>query len=148
LFAGFTPNKQSQRRAAFSELAATPATLVFYETGPRLAESLADMAQVFGARPAAIARELTKLHEETRRGSLDQLAAHYAEAGPPKGEIVIVVGPPAAAPEVTDAQRDQVLRAALAHGGVKQAAAEAASELGVPRKRAYARALALKGEGA
>ncbi|MGH6949578.1 MAG: 16S rRNA (cytidine(1402)-2'-O)-methyltransferase, partial [Vitreimonas sp.] len=94
LFAGFLPPKQTARRAALAALADVEATLIFYETGPRLADALADMAEAFGARPASVARELTKLFEETRRAPLGDLAAHYAEAGAPKGEIVVVVAPP------------------------------------------------------
>jgi len=94
LFAGFLPPKASARRTALEELKPVRATLLFFETGPRLAGSLADMAMVLGPRPAAVARELTKLHEEVRRDRLDLLAHHYAEAGPPRGEIVVAVGPP------------------------------------------------------
>lgn len=143
LFAGFLPPKPHARREALEALVPIDATLVFYESGPRLAESLADMAEALGDRPAAVARELTKLFEETRRDTLSTLAAHYAAAGAPKGEIVVVVGPPAHA-EITDEALDAFLRAALARGGVKDAAAEAARDLGVSRKRAYARALELK----
>jgi 16S rRNA (cytidine1402-2'-O)-methyltransferase len=143
LFAGFMPAKQGARRTALAGLADADASLIFFETGPRLAESLADMAHALGARPAAIARELTKLFEEVRRGPLDQLAAHYAEAGAPKGEIVIVVGGAPARADVSDEALDVFLLRVLSRG-VKEAAAEAAHELGVPRKRAYARALALK----
>jgi 16S rRNA (cytidine1402-2'-O)-methyltransferase len=144
LFAGFAPAKDAARRAAFEALAEIDATLIFFETGPRLAESLAAMAPVFGSRSAAVMRELTKLYEEARRGALDELAAHYAQAGAPKGEIVVVIGPPLAAPEVDDAALDAFLHAALADGSVKEAAAQAHAALAVPRKRAYARALALK----
>jgi 16S rRNA (cytidine1402-2'-O)-methyltransferase len=143
LFAGFLPAKQVARRAALTELADVDASLVFFETGPRLAESLGDMADALGPRPAAVARELTKMFEETRRGRLDLLAAHYAEAGPPKGEIVVVVGPPAPKGEVSDEALDAFLLGVLEHG-VKEAAGAAARELGVPRRRAYTRALALK----
>lgn len=143
LFAGFLPAKQGARRSVLEELADAHATLIFYETGPRLAESLADMAEVLGARSAAVARELTKLFEETRRGALDELAAHYAEAGPPKGEIVVIVGPPLPRGEVSDEELDAFLAGALLRG-VKEAASEASAALGVPRKRAYARALQLK----
>jgi 16S rRNA (cytidine1402-2'-O)-methyltransferase len=143
LFAGFLPAKQMARRAALEDLAATEATLVFYETGPRLADSLADMADVLGVRSAAVARELTKMFEETRRGDLAGLAAHYAEAGAPKGEIVLVIGPPPARAAASDAELDAYLMGVIEHG-VKEAAARAADALGVPRKRAYARALALK----
>ncbi len=143
LFAGFLPAKQSARRTALAELAHVQATLIFYETGPRLADSLADMAHLFGDRPAAVARELTKLFEETRRGGLTLLAAHYAEAGAPKGEIVVVVAPPPPQEEASDEQLDAFLENELAHG-VKEAAARAAAALGVSRKRAYVRALRLK----
>jgi 16S rRNA (cytidine1402-2'-O)-methyltransferase len=144
LFAGFAPAKEAARRAVFEELAELDATLMFFETGPRLAESLAEMASVFGARPAAVMRELTKLHEEARRGALDVLARHYANAGAPKGEIVVVIGPPLADAEVDDEALDAFLRTALLRGSVKEAAAAAHAALAVPRKRAYARALALK----
>jgi 16S rRNA (cytidine1402-2'-O)-methyltransferase len=122
-----------------------PATLVFFEGPSRLAESLADMAAVLGDRPAAVARELTKLHEEVRRGPLAALAAHYAAAGPPRGEIVVVVGPPLAAP-VDDADVDAQLRAALATMRVKDAATAVAAATGRPKREIYARALALAGE--
>lgn len=143
LFAGFLPPKQGARRTALLEVADPDATLIFYETGPRLADSLADMADVLGARQAAVARELTKMFEETRRGTLAELAAHYAEAAQPKGEIVVLVGPPEAKGEVSDEALDAFLLRALPRG-VKDAASEAARDLGVPRKRAYARALELK----
>jgi 16S rRNA (cytidine1402-2'-O)-methyltransferase len=143
LFAGFLPAKQAARRSALAELADTKATLIFYESGPRLAESLADMADVLGARSATVARELTKLFEETRHATLGELAAHYGGAGAPKGEIVVVVGPPPPKEEVSDETLDAFLAGVLAQG-VKEAASEAARELGVPRKRAYARALELK----
>ena len=124
-------------------LAPIEATLVFYESGPRLAESLADMQAALGDRPAAVARELTKLFEETRRDTLQALAAQYAQAGAPKGEIVVIVAPPPHA-EVSNDVLDAFLSDALTRGGVKDAAQAAADELGVARKRAYARALELK----
>ncbi|MEZ5994263.1 MAG: 16S rRNA (cytidine(1402)-2'-O)-methyltransferase [Hyphomonadaceae bacterium] len=142
-FAGFLPPKRTARRAALAALAGAEATLIFYETGPRLAESLADMAEALGPRPAVVARELTKLFEEARRAPLDQLAAHYAQAGAPKGEIVVLVGPPPLEENTSDETLDAFLATALVRG-VKEAAAEAARELGVSRRRAYARALALK----
>ncbi len=92
MFAGFLPVKAGQRRRALQDLAAVPATLLFYEAAPRLAECLSDMAAVFGDRPAAVVREITKKFEEARRGTLTGLAAYYTENGPPRGEIVIVVG--------------------------------------------------------
>ena len=143
LFAGFPPSRSAARAEFFSELADIRATLAFYETGPRLAESLAAMAEAFGPRQAAIARELTKLYEEFRRAPLGELAAHYAEAGPPRGEIVVLVGPPGAS-ETSDAALDAFLSEALSDQSVKHAAAAAAEVLGVARKRAYTRALALK----
>lgn len=142
LFAGFLPPKQGARRAALEGLAEVDASLIFFESGPRLAESLADMAAILGARAGAIARELTKLFEETRRGSLAELAAHYQAQGAPKGEIVVVVGPPPVA-EVDDETLDAFLRGVL-QSGVKEASQRAHEALGVPRKRAYARALQLK----
>ncbi len=143
LFAGFLPAKHAGRLATLEELKGVDATLVLFETGPRLAESLADMAEVLGARPAAVARELTKMFEETRRGELAGLASHYAEAGAPKGEIVVIIGPPPQGEAVDDAALDAFLADQLRHG-VKEAASRAAEALGVSRKRAYARALALK----
>ena len=143
LFAGFLPPKQHARRGVLEEFAVIDATLVFYESGPRLAESLADMAAMLGDRAAAVARELTKMFEETRRDTLSTLAAHYAEAGAPKGEIVVIVSPPLAG-DVSDDVLDAFLLQALSRSGVKDAATAAADALGVPRKRAYARALELK----
>jgi 16S rRNA (cytidine1402-2'-O)-methyltransferase len=143
LFAGFLSSKQGARRSELTELTDVDATLIFYESGPRLADSLADMAEVLGARSAAVARELTKMFEETRRDTLDALAAHYADAGAPKGEIVVLVGPPLPKGDVSDEALDAFLLKALPRG-VKDAASEAARDLGVPRKRAYARALELK----
>ncbi len=144
LFAGFLPAKQAARRAALGALAGVDASLVLFETGPRLAESLADMAETLGDRPAAVCRELTKLFEEARRAPLAALAAHYAAAGPPKGEIVVVIAPPLAV-EVSEETLDAFLRGALGEG-IKQAAQAASKALGVPRKRAYARALELKAQ--
>lgn len=143
LFAGFLPPKQGARRTALAELADIDATLIFYESGPRLADALTDMSDVLGPRPAAVARELTKMFEETRRDTLEALASHYAEAGAPKGEIVILIGPPPPKADVSDEALDAFLVAALPRG-VKDAASEAARDLGVPRKRAYTRALELK----
>lgn len=143
LFAGFLPSKAGARRSALEDLAEIDATLIFYESGPRLAESLADMAAILGDRAGVVARELTKLFEETRRGGLGALSAHYAEHGAPRGEIVIVVAPPGPKPEVSDDALDAFLLRALSRG-VKEAASEAARDLGVSRKRAYARALALR----
>jgi 16S rRNA (cytidine1402-2'-O)-methyltransferase len=148
LFLGFPPPRQAARRAAFARLreaerAGLTATLLFYEAPHRLAETLADMADVFGARPAAVARELTKRFEEVRRATLAELAAHYA-AEAARGEITVVVGP--APDEATDlGDIDARLRAALAEGSLKQAVALVTAATGLPRKQVYARALALKG---
>jgi len=148
MFAGFLPPKSTARRAALAALIAVPATLIWFETGPRLAASLGDAAAILGDRPAVVARELTKLHEEVRRASLAALAAHYAAAGPPKGEIVIVAGPPLPAPATGEAEIDARLRAALSSLGVRDAADRVAAATGLPRRQLYARALALKDEEA
>jgi 16S rRNA (cytidine1402-2'-O)-methyltransferase len=142
-FAGFLPAKAGARAKALAALARIDATLIFYETAPRLAGALAAMAEALGPRQAAVARELTKLHEEFREGPLDKLTQHY-EASPTKGEIVVVVFPPEAAPAAGEADIDGFLAAALKTMSVKEASAAAADALSVPRKEAYARALALK----
>lgn len=143
-FLGFPPPKSTARRRWFGEAAGFPGTLIFFESPQRLADSLADALAVFGDRPAAVARELTKLFEETRRGSLAALAAAYAASGPPRGEVVVVVGPPAEDEAPTADRLDAAVAEALARGlSVKDAAAEVAIRLGVGRKEAYARALAL-----
>lgn len=143
-FAGFLPAKTAARRKALLELKAVPGTLVFFETAPRLAHALADMADVLGARPAAVARELTKMFEEVRRDSLALLARHYAEAGPPKGEIAVVVAPPEARPVADATDVDVLLSDALAHLPLSAAAAEVARATGLPRRELYRRALELK----
>jgi 16S rRNA (cytidine1402-2'-O)-methyltransferase len=142
LFAGFPPPKSGGRRALFEELAHVRATLIFFEGGSRLADSLGDMAAVFGARDAAVARELTKLHETVVRGPLDILAADHRFVAP-KGEIVVLVGPGdevQATPETADA----ALTEALVRVGPAEAATEVAKALGLPRRGLYARALALR----
>jgi 16S rRNA (cytidine1402-2'-O)-methyltransferase len=146
LFAGFPPPRPAARRALFQELAPIRATLVFYESGPRLAASLADMSEVFGAREAAVARELTKLHETVHetvvRGDLADLARDpRLEA--PKGEIVVVVGPGAERAASAD-EADAALAEAVARLGPARAASEVAKALGLSRRELYARALALK----
>lgn len=145
VFAGFLPSKSKARRDVAAEFSAVRATLVFYESGPRLAASLADLAEVLGPREAAIAREITKLHEECVTGTLDALAGRYAEAAP-KGEIVIVIGPPlaAASSDLDDDALDRLLAQLLADLPVAKAAREVARSHGVDRKRAYDRAVALK----
>jgi 16S rRNA (cytidine1402-2'-O)-methyltransferase len=144
-FAGFLPPRTAARRTELAGLGGVAATLIFFESAGRLAATLADMAAVLGARDAAVARELTKLYEEVRRGTLAELAEHYAAAGPPKGEIVIVVGPPAAVAEASDDAIDDALRGALATSSLRDAVAAVAASLGAPRRRVYARALALVG---
>lgn len=142
LFAGFPPVKDSARETFFKRFAKVEASLVFYETAPRLAASLSAMAKVFGDRRAVIARELTKIHEEFREGTLSELAAVFGEA--PKGEIVVVVFPPAEdAPGA--AEIDTFLKSALLEMSVRDAAEAAAQSLGASKREAYARALALKG---
>lgn len=145
LFAGFLPPRQAARRRALARWATVEATLLFYESTQRLAESLADMAEVLGNRTAAVARELTKLHEGVRRGRLADLAAHYRLAGPPRGEAVVVVGPPERR-EPDQAEVDERLRTALAELGVREAAAKLAAETGLSRGELYRRALALRDE--
>jgi len=145
LFAGFLPPKAGARRSRLGELKTVPATLVFFEAPSRLAESLADMAAVLGRREAAVARELTKLHEEVRRGNLAELARWAVEASP-KGEMVVVVGPPAAE-DVSDATIAARLEALLAGMSLRDAAKSVAEELGVPKSRAYDLGLALRGKG-
>jgi len=139
-FLGFLPAKAKARADAIREVAGVRATLVLYESGARLGDTLAALAEQLGDREAAIAREISKLHEECVRGSLEELARNYAAAAP-KGEIVIVVEPPPDAAAATDEQLDAALDAALRHLSPSRAAAEVAEALKVPRKRAYARAL-------
>lgn len=145
LFAGFLPAKAKARGDTIAELGSVRATLVFYESGPRLSESLAALHEGLGAREAAVAREMTKLHEECVTGTLAELAARYGDA-PPKGEIVIVVGPPPEPEPASDEELDRLLRDALGRASPSRAAAEVAELLGIPRKRAYARALELASE--
>jgi 16S rRNA (cytidine1402-2'-O)-methyltransferase len=142
LFAGFLPSKAKARGAVLAELAAVRATLVFYETAPRLLDALAALGEVLPGREVAVARELTKKFEECRSGSPEELSAHYT-AHPPKGEIVLLVGPPGAV-QASEADAEALLRAALASLKPSQAAAEVARATGLDRKALYARALALK----
>src|SRR6202022_1431864 len=144
LFGGFLPPRQAARRRVLDSWSRLAATLVFFESAARLAGCLADMADVLGNRPAAMARELTKVHEEMRRGRLVDLAAHYRDAGPPRGEVVIVVGAPEpSTPD--DAEVGERLRAALAALGGGAAAALVAAETGLPRRELYRRGGALRG---
>jgi 16S rRNA (cytidine1402-2'-O)-methyltransferase len=145
-FVGFLPPKQAARRARVAELARIPGTLVLFETGPRIAETLADLAAGLGAqREAALCRELTKLHEEVRRGDLATLA-QSAVAGEARGEMVLVVGPSSAPEQLTAEDADVLLRAALRRGSVKDAVADVAEATALPRRELYRRALALAKE--
>jgi 16S rRNA (cytidine1402-2'-O)-methyltransferase len=145
LFIGFLPAKAKARAEAIDEVADVRATLVLYESGPRLAESLIALAQGLGDREAAVVREITKLHEECVTGSLAELADRYTGGGP-KGEIVVVIGPPAEVAPPSESELDAALGHALELLSPSRAAAEVAERLGVPRKRAYARALELAGK--
>jgi 16S rRNA (cytidine1402-2'-O)-methyltransferase len=140
-FAGFAPPKSAARQTWLRALQRVPGTLVTYETGPRLAAALADMAMVLGdERPAAVVREITKMFEESRRGTLRQLADSYAAEDAPKGEIVVVIG--AGAEKQAGAEEiDEMLRTALAKMSVRDAAAHVAEATGEPKKAIYERAL-------
>ena len=146
LFEGFLPQKSAARRERLNAIAGTPATLVFYEGPSRLAEALVDMALELGPRPAVVARELTKLHEEVRRGDLGALAEFYRSAEAPRGEIVVVVGPPIPVekPKTEDLERE--LRESLKALSVKDAAAAIAARHNLPRREIYALALGLAGQ--
>jgi 16S rRNA (cytidine1402-2'-O)-methyltransferase len=141
LFEGFLPPKSVARRARIAELARIPATLVLFESGPRLEAALADLAEILGARDAAICRELTKLHEEIRRGDLLTLAADAA-GREKRGEFVLVIGPPRA-DELAVEDLDGLLLRALERGTVKDAVAQVADATGRPKREIYQRALAL-----
>lgn len=143
MFAGFLPAKAAARAEAIAELAPIRATLVLYESGPRLAASLSALAQGLGPRPAAVAREISKHFEETLSGTLPELAAQIA-ARPRKGEIVIIISPPLPPEPVSVATLDEALDAALAKSSLKSAVAEVTAALGLPRAQVYARALELK----
>ena len=145
-FEGFLPTKQAGRQKRIAELITIPATLVLFESGPRLATALADLATGLGPRAAAICRELTKLHEEIRRGDLATLAQDYATGAETRGEIVIVVAPPAE-DEGTADDLDEMLRHALARVSVKDAVGEVALATGRPRREVYQRALEIEKDG-
>ncbi|TCP34138.1 16S rRNA (cytidine1402-2'-O)-methyltransferase [Sphingomonas sp. BK235] len=145
LFLGFLPPKEQARAEAIREVAAVRATLVLYESGPRLAACLAALAAELGAREAAVCREITKKFEEAVTGDLAALAARYAEA-PPRGEIVVVVAPPAPPAPASLDEAEAALRDALTRLPASKAAGEVAKALGLDRRALYARALALKGE--
>lgn len=151
MFAGFLPSKSAARRTVLAEVRAVPATLVFYETGPRLAESLADMQAVLGDRPAAVARELTKRFEEVQRGSLSTLIEHYQASEEPRGEIAVVIGAPVEgqAEDWPEKDVDKLLLEMMDGQGmsVKDAAAFVAAKSGLKKRDVYQRALLLKQKG-
>ena len=144
LFAGFLPPKDKARRDTLEALSGIEATLIFYETAPRLERALRAVAELWPTREVAVARELTKLYEECRRGSAAELADHYA-AHPPKGEIVLMIGPPVAA-DPGELDSDALLRAALAEMSPAKAAGTVARATGLDRQALYARAVELRGE--
>ena len=143
LFAGFLPPREGARMAVLEELASVRSTLVFFETAPRLTKSLAAIAAALPGREVAVARELTKLHEECRTGSAADLIAHY-EAHPPKGEIVLLVGPPVEGQAGGEQDVDALLLAALETDKASQAAAQVAKVTGLDRRELYARAMELR----
>jgi 16S rRNA (cytidine1402-2'-O)-methyltransferase len=143
LFAGFLPSRSGERQTVLEELKSIRATLIFFESGPRLADCLKDMTAVLGPRSGAVAREMTKLHEEVRRGTLSDLAAGYEKDGAPKGEVTLLVSPPHVA-EADFAAVDTALTAALAFMPLKPASEMIADLTGVPRKAVYARGLEMK----
>ena len=144
-FEGFLPPRSAARRTRLAEVAGIPGTLVVFEAPHRLPEMLADAATVLGERPAVVARELTKLFETVRRGTLPELAKTFEAEGPPKGEIVVMIGEATRAMHEAeaDAALDEKLAHALAHHSIKDAAALVAGELAIPKREVYARALAL-----
>lgn len=147
-FEGFLPPKSAARRARLAAIGDIPGTLMLFEAPHRLPEMLADAAEVLGPRPAVMARELTKMFETVRRGSLVELAAFFAAEGPPKGEVVVLIGASEApaGPEA-DATLDEAIRAALARHSIKDAAALVADETGLPKREVYARVIALAKAG-
>jgi 16S rRNA (cytidine1402-2'-O)-methyltransferase len=145
VFEGFLPPREGQRRNRIEEIKGIAATLVLFETGPRIAAALADLAAGLGSREAAVCRELTKLYEEVRCGNLATLAAEYGASPEPRGEIVIVIAP-APAPVRDAADLDALLRQALVRVSVKEAVGEIAAVTGRPRREVYQRALSLAQE--
>src|SRR6266478_2284286 len=145
-FEGFLPSKATARRARLAELARIDATLVMFESGNRVQDTLADLADVMGARDAAICREMTKMHEEVRRAPVFELA-RAADTLETRGEFVLVIGPPAAGTQImTEPELDQLLRSSLMRDSVKDAVAHAVELSGRPRREIYARALELAKE--
>jgi len=144
LFLGFLPSKQQARAESIAEIASVRATLVLYESGPRLSACLSALAEGLGDREAAVAREISKKFEECVTGTLTQLAERYAET-PPRGEIVVVVAPPGAPPPASADDADAALAEALTRLPASKAAGEVAKKLGLDRKALYARAMEMKG---
>ena len=145
-FEGFLPAKAGQRKERIGELARIPATLVLFESGPRLADTLTALASGFGERQAAICRELTKLHEEVRADTLSQLAHDYAQGRETRGEIVIVIAPPPDEAPPDANELDAIIRGSLKRLSLKDAVSEIAQSTGVPRREVYQRALILAKE--
>ncbi|WOF75909.1 16S rRNA (cytidine(1402)-2'-O)-methyltransferase [Parvibaculaceae bacterium PLY_AMNH_Bact1] len=143
LFAGFLPPKQAARRTALEEVQSLTASLVFLESPRRLAAMLADVVTALGDRQVSVARELTKKFEEVRRGTAGELAAHYDEAGAPKGEVVVIIGPPEGETVMDETSVDDMLRKALAQHSLKDAVAAVTGATGLKRREVYARALDL-----
>lgn len=146
VFAGFLPSRQGERRSVLQEFKSIRATLVFFESAKRLSESLPDMTEIFGVRTAVVARELTKLHEEVRRGLLNELSAHYAKQGAPKGEVTLIVSPPHEV-EADMGRVDSALDKALEFMPVRAAVDLVAEMLEAPRRTVYERALEKKNDG-
>jgi 16S rRNA (cytidine1402-2'-O)-methyltransferase len=145
LFAGFLPAKRGERRRRLAELASVPATLIFFDTPPRIADTLADIAAVLGSREVAIARELTKIHQEILRGSPTDLAALIGGRGGLKGEITLIIAPPAADAPASDAAMERALEEALQSMSMSKAASEVAREFNRSRHDVYDLALKLRG---
>ena len=144
LFIGFPPPRASARLQAFQEIAQVRASIVAFESARRLTGCLNDMREALGEREAVVARELTKRFEELRRGTLGDLARHYAQAGPPKGEVAIVVAPPGDRPPPGDGVIDDLLREAIQGRSLRDAVDIVAERLALPRRAVYERALAMK----
>jgi len=143
MFAGFLPPKSSARKTALAELATVKATLIFFETGPRIKGCLADMQEVLGERDAVITRELTKHYEEARHGDFGELITSV-EKDPPRGEIVVLVGPPKTSDRWMETEVKRALEKMIPEQGVKRASAEIAKQSGWPKREVYQLALTLK----
>lgn len=147
-FEGFLPSREAARRSRMEELANIPATLIFFETGPRIAAMLSDAAEGLGGRSGAVCRELTKLHEEVRRGDIAELALAYQNGAETRGEFVVVIAPPAKSENVGTTDLDDLLRRMLATESLKDAVEAVATATGQKRRIVYQRALALSKQDA